>query len=112
MIHANFYTNSDDEFIGFIVRGHAGVGRYGEDILCAGVSSAVMLTANTITEFLGVKAIAKVRGDAVGLKLVGYSEIGSRVIESLYEHLIMVNDDYQRILITKKRILERIYDND
>ena len=50
MIKANFYQKNG-LYCGFIISGHAG-GKYGQDIVCAGVSSAVMLTVNTLTDFL------------------------------------------------------------
>ena len=35
---------------GFSVRGHAGLADAGQDIVCAAVSSAALMTANTLTE--------------------------------------------------------------
>ncbi len=42
--------------IGFDFRGHAGFGTSGNDIVCASVSSAAYLVANTITEVMNVSA--------------------------------------------------------
>lgn len=39
------------------VQGHSELAEAGQDILCAAVSSAVFLTANTITEILGVSPL-------------------------------------------------------
>lgn len=39
---------------GFTVKGHAGFSVAGEDIVCAAVSSAVYMAANTVTEILGL----------------------------------------------------------
>ena len=44
---------------GFHISGHAGIAGAGEDVLCAFVSSAAYLTANTITDVIGAKAQAQ-----------------------------------------------------
>lgn len=49
--------------IGFHIHGHAGAGTAGEDIVCASVSSAAYMTANTITEILRVNASVAVDED-------------------------------------------------
>lgn len=38
---------------GFTAQGHTGFAQAGEDIVCAALSSALYLTANTITEIIG-----------------------------------------------------------
>lgn len=48
MIKAVFAVKGE-KFIGFTVKGHSGYAESGNDIICAGVSSALMLTVNTIT---------------------------------------------------------------
>ena len=55
MIRATFLTTAG-QLCGFTVQGHAGQAEYGRDIVCAAVSSAVYLTANTLTEVCGVSA--------------------------------------------------------
>ena len=49
MIRVRFFC-SDGQITGFTVRGHAGLAPAGEDVLCAAVSSAAYLTANTLTD--------------------------------------------------------------
>ena len=44
------FTSGDGLLTGFCVRGHAGWAQSGKDIVCAAVSSAAYLTANTLTE--------------------------------------------------------------
>ena len=41
---------------GFSLCGHAGAGVAGEDIVCAAVSSAAYMAANTVTDVVGAKA--------------------------------------------------------
>ena len=45
-----------ETLVGMTVSGHAGAGECGNDIVCAAVSSAVYMTANTITEICGCPA--------------------------------------------------------
>ena len=45
MIKAIFYMDSDSNYIGFCVSGHAGYARKGRDIVCSAVS---VLTINTV----------------------------------------------------------------
>ena len=58
-LKAVFYKQ-DGRFSGFSVSGHAGYGSEGNDIVCAAVSSTVMLVCNTITEFFKANAEVKV----------------------------------------------------
>ena len=54
MITVSFLTPSGGPVVGFRIAGHAGCGEAGQDIVCAAVSSAAYLVANTITEILSV----------------------------------------------------------
>ena len=55
MISVTFFKKRDD-ILGFEFSGHAMAGEYGTDIVCAAVSSAAYMTANTITDIIGAKA--------------------------------------------------------
>ena len=55
MIRVRFMT-ANGLLSGFSLSGHAGAGEYGQDIVCASVSSAALMTANTITEVIGATA--------------------------------------------------------
>ena len=55
MIRVRFMT-ADGLLTGFSLSGHAGMGEHGQDIVCASVSSAALMTANTITEIIGATA--------------------------------------------------------
>ena len=96
MIKAEFLSYGKD-LVGFSVSGHAGAGRYGQDIVCAAVSSAVMLTANTITEFLFTKADVKVLDNKVLLVIrdpdSASSIAGKQVIASFKKHLELISED-------------------
>ena len=104
MVKASFYRKNG-LYCGFIVSGHAG-GRYGTDIVCAGVSSAVMLTVNTVTDFLVTDVSVKVRENAVGLRLNApeTDETARAVIYSLKEHLQMLARENGGINVVIKEI--------
>ena len=104
MVNANFYRK-DGLYWGFIVSGHAG-GVFGQDIVCAGVSSAVMLTLNTVTDFLNADAAVKLEDNKVGLKLVSpqNDDNARALIFSLENHLRLLAEEYGGIRITVRDI--------
>ena len=65
MICAEFFTRPDGDLVGFRISGHSGCGEEGNDIVCAAVSSAAYMTANTVTEILSVwkRSVAAEEGD-------------------------------------------------
>lgn len=104
MVKANFYRK-DGMYCGFIISGHAG-GKYGQDIICAGVSSAVMLTVNTVTDFFVSDVNVKITENKVGLKLNNpQNDNNSRaLIFSLENHLKLLSEEYGGIKIVVKDI--------
>ncbi len=102
MVKANFYRKNGI-YCGFIISGHAG-GQYGQDIVCAGVSSAVMLTVNTVTVFFSSDADVKIQENKVGLRLNNPQKDNNArsLIFSLENHLKMLSDEYGgiRVVVT------------
>lgn len=49
-------TLKSGELVGFWIQGHSDYAEEGSDIVCAAVSSAAYMTANTILEVLGISA--------------------------------------------------------
>lgn len=49
-----------DRLCGFRICGHAG-GEWGTDIVCAALSSAALLAANTVTDVCGCHAVTRMR---------------------------------------------------
>lgn len=97
MVIAKFTMRaSDEQFIGLDVSGHADYADEGEDIVCAGVSSAVMLTANTITECY--KSNAKVFAGDGSIKLELERDCNDRGVlmsmQGLYMHLGFLSEDF------------------
>ncbi len=85
MTIAEFYKKNG-ELTGFKVKGHSGYGEQGDDIVCASVSSAVMLTANLITDIFGYKADVSAVGDTVTLKT---NIPNDKILQKLYQGLVL-----------------------
>ena len=102
MIRAEFYRSGSERLKGFRLSGHAGLAEYGQDIACASVSSAVMLTVNTLTEAFKIDAEVRVEENVISLKL-GNDESGQgdKLLLGLLTHLYFLSDEFQgRIKIT------------
>jgi uncharacterized protein YsxB (DUF464 family) len=96
MISADFFKSSSDRLTGFRVTGHADMADYGHDVACASVSSAVMMTANTITEAFKLKAEVNVDENDISLKLISdENEYGDKVLLGLLTHLYFLSDEFQ-----------------
>ena len=48
MTHVTVFRNKNQEILGFECVGHAGFARFGQDIVCAGISILVQNTINSI----------------------------------------------------------------
>ena len=76
------------QFCGFEIQGHAGQAQQGRDIVCAAVSSAVYLVANTITEVCGCQAAVQEQEGYLRVVILPGEESGARVIlQGLQLHL-------------------------
>ena len=103
MIRSQF-KKSDGKFVSFSVSGHAGYDDKGFDIVCAGVSSAVMLVCNSITEVFKIKADISAEDNEISLKIPKSRE-GSALIESLAIHLRAMSEDYpENISVTVSEV--------
>lgn len=104
MTAVTFYKRADGSLIGFEMSGHSGYGEEGTDIVCASVSSAAYLTANTLLEILHLKADAKV--DDAYMKLTVSetdTEKAQDLLKGLELHLNALADDYTNYLIVNYR---------
>ena len=69
MIRIRFERTKDGVLTGFQARGHAGFAESGRDVVCAAVSSAVYMAANTVTEILGLSPEISERDGVLCLSL-------------------------------------------
>ena len=90
MIQAIF-TESQGKLKGFSVSGHSGYDDFGSDIVCASVSSAVMLVCNAITEVYRLPADIKILDNLISCEI---SSEDDRPIEALRLHLSALEEEY------------------
>ncbi len=97
MIRVRFQT-ADGLISGFHLSGHAGAGEYGQDIVCAAVSSAAYMTANTITEIVGATAAITVDDGRMDLTVTSHIEECQNVLSGFQLHIQALSEAYpQRI---------------
>jgi len=94
MITAEFFKKQGT-LIGFQIKGHADFSDEGNDIVCASVSSAVQLVANTITDCFMIKAKVKVLNDKIQLQLPQTDLNAVKMLEGLLLHLTVISEDYE-----------------
>ncbi len=90
------FIRSGKTNIGFECAGHAGYAQAGQDIVCAAVSSAALLTANTITDFFNIPAKAEAKDGYMLLMLNEQSEQGTKVLDGLEAHIRSLAQAYPR----------------
>jgi uncharacterized protein YsxB (DUF464 family) len=98
MIHAEFYKHGN-AYVGFQVSGHAGYAEYGQDIVCAGVSSALEMTVNGICEILRVDARTEVLENEIRFLLSDDKSEGAQsFLKAFRLHLVNLSEDYQNTI--------------
>jgi hypothetical protein len=97
MIIAEFFKEGES-LVGFKVSGHADYAEYGEDIVCASVSSAVQLVCNTITECYHADAKVSVDdSNGITLRLASTSEdCCTKLLDGLRLHLVVLSEDFPK----------------
>ena len=93
MIRVNFYKK-DGLFKGFECKGHSSLGEEGNDILCAFVSSACYMTANTVTEVLKLDAAARDADGYMRLDIKDAPEKAQDILEGMLLHFKELEKDY------------------
>jgi hypothetical protein len=95
MISTEFLIGQDGDIVGFRISGHSGSEAKGNDIICAAVSSAAYMTANTITDV--IKADAEVM-EKDGLMLVRVSDKSVRDCRCIFAgfklHMLGLEEQY------------------
>lgn len=75
------------------VSGHAGYAPYGEDIVCASVTSALQLTANGVTEILDAGTV-RVEENEIFLTLTGENRCAFAFLQALHLHVTLLQQEY------------------
>lgn len=93
MIRAVFFENENDR--GFEISGHAG-GNAGRDIVCAAVSSAAYMAANTVTDVINIHADISERDGYLKLSVCGENDSAAAVLDGLKLHLSELSKQYPK----------------
>ncbi len=104
MIRAQF-RYAGDEIRGFSLCGHAGAGSAGNDIVCAAVSSAAYMTANTLTEICSANADVAVDDGEMSLFLTETDASIQKILEGFLLHITGLQEQYpKRIQVLKTEV--------
>ena len=95
MIRIEFFSGING-LCGFEAEGHAMSGEAGEDILCAFVSSACLMTANTVTDVLGLDADAQSQDGYLKLMILENAEKAQDILNGLKLHMTQLEKDYPK----------------
>ena len=95
------FYGQDDKLTGFLIKDHSGYDEEGYDIVCASVSSAAYLTANTLTEIVGAKADIQVREAHFRFILKDKLEEAQAHLKGLRLHLESLAGDYDEYITCK-----------
>ncbi|HEX3038341.1 MAG TPA: ribosomal-processing cysteine protease Prp [Oscillospiraceae bacterium] len=95
MICASFLTSASGELVGFNISGHSGQGDVGSDIICAAVSSAAYLTANTITEIIKADATVEANDGEMFVRVSKKDAVSCRTVFAGFKlHMIGLEEQY------------------
>ena len=87
MITVQFYSQAG-LLTGFSLDGHAGRGEEGEDLLCASVSSAAYMTANTITDVMRIQTHVRL------LLSQEEAQRAQTLLKGFELHMVSLSEDY------------------
>ena len=95
MVRAVFWHRGG-RLCGFDIAGHAG-GETGRDIVCAAVSSAAYLTANTLTDVCGCAADVVEEDGHLSVRLSeADAKRGEIMLRGLFLHMKQLRDQYPK----------------
>ena len=99
MTYVNFFK-SDYELIGFEVTGHSDYSEEGTDIVCAAVSSAAFMVANTITDVINVKVNLDYKEDGYMKLMLCVADAKSCkvLMQGFKLHLCSLEEQYQNYI--------------
>lgn len=96
------FNCSGNLICGFTVSGHSGYAEEGSDIVCSAVSSAVIMTANTITEIQHINADVTENDGFLKLSLSKEEAKNCEIIlNGLKFHLTALSEQYKKYIKVK-----------
>ena len=96
MVSVTFFKNQKNFFSGFSLSGHAGMGEYGKDIVCASASTMLITTCNAISKFNDKSIDVVENSNKVILTIKEKDEVTSKLIDNLIEELIELERQYPK----------------
>ncbi len=97
MIKVDFFGTSP--VLGFNISGHAGYAEEGYDIVCAAVSSAAYMTANTVTDVMKVTPKLRVNDGDMYLKLdISDAHKCSSIMQGFVLHMLSLQEQYKQYI--------------
>ena len=88
------FSVGDRQLKGFEISGHALFAESGKDIICAAVSSAAYMAANTVTDIIRADAKAQAEDGAMVLTLNEPNTQAETVLRGLELHLTELSKQY------------------
>ena len=101
MIKVTFFKKGED-FTGFELSGHSGYAEEGSDIICSAVSSVAYMTANTITEIIGVDAEVSLNDGYMKFIPEKTADSVQVLLKGMALHLNALADQYEKYLFCKE----------
>lgn len=86
---------------GFVISGHSGYSEEGSDIICASVSSAVYMVANTLAEVVGADIDVKINDGFMEVRIPQFSRETDILVEGLRLHITQLSQQYPQYVIVK-----------
>ena len=106
MTKATFYFDGNVPY-GFLISGHSGFAESGEDIVCASVSSAVYMAANTIIEIMKLSPEAEVRDGYFRFTMnLSDARKSKTITDGLYLHLSELQGQYPNNLKLERGVFD------
>lgn len=100
MIKLNIFTLPNGDITGFRCTGHSGCGEAGKDIVCAAVSSAVYMTANTITDILHISAEIEVSDGNLLCRVFSKDAVICRdIFQGFKLHMCSLEEQYPQFIV-------------
>lgn len=95
MINAEFFLADNGELLGFHIKGHSGMAESGKDVLCAFVSSAAYMAANTISDVIKADAdIYEHDGEMYVMVKKDDAHLCRDILRGLKLHLLSTEEQY------------------
>lgn len=100
------FTVCQRKLIGYTIDGHTGSAAAGEDIVCAAISSAAYMAANTITDIIGVEADIEVEDGYMSLSLaLCDADRCADILKGLELHLASLAQQYPDYIEVNTEVL-------